>query len=446
MGRGAKMRKKYMMCLCGVVLSLVFVLICYLSRNKRAVNIVPIESVEEKIDIGFMSSWAAYDSKAGRLKKILKNINVKHPMISIQDDSIAGEDFLFSLKTDFVTGNDPDIFCLWPGSDFTLLVEEDKVADLTEILDADPTWKSQFREETWEYVTVNDRIYGLPMEIIYEGLFVNKDLFDQYEVALPTTFEELLVAVERFKEVGIIPIAYNETPEGSYIYQNIIMKLGGKEDIEKPFDEEGHIKTCFIEGMYYMKTLYEKGAFPSELTFMDDKERNDLFINKQAAMIVQGSWFIGDEVLGSKDETTLIIPFPAIKGGKADPTAIIYGCGNGIFHMSEKAAKDPQKRSIGIQLLKELTSRETAKIFVEDSGFISNIKLEESMNEKGMITIKGEELVEGAKELIGPPDSFINRSIWENIIIKQFPSMLRGSKTPEQIFAQVELAAGATSK
>ncbi|MDF2878187.1 MAG: extracellular solute-binding protein, partial [Clostridia bacterium] len=361
----------------------------------------------------------------------------RYPQIDIVNKSMAGEDFLFVLKTDFASGNDPSVFGLWPGSDFRLLVEQGKVADLTELLQEDPEWYSQFRKATWDYVTVDDRVYGLPLEIIYEGLFINRDLFNTYDVKIPTNFSELLEAVRVFKENDIIPIAYNATPEGSYIYQNIVMKLGGKEDVEHPFDEKGAIKSCYIEGMNYMKLLYDAGAFPEQTFFLDDKKRNDLFLNKKAAMIVQGSWFIGDNALGAEDATVDIIPFPMIEGGKADKSAIIYGCGNGIFHMSQQAWEDESIKEVCILLLKELTSPTTAALFAQGSGLISNINLPKELHDTTVMSRKGETLVAGAKELVGPVDSFIDRGIWENIVIKQFPQVLEGKILPEEVYEQV---------
>lgn len=434
------MQKKYVIALTSITLCLIFLFAVYLSSNRQRVTVSPIEAFNQKEKISFISSWGAYDSKSQSLKSILKKLYDKYPYLEIEDSSMAGEDFLFILKTDFASGNEPDLFGLWPGSDFNLLVEQNKVADLTDLVKSDEAWYNQFKEATWDYVTVNDRIYGLPIEIIYEGLFINKDLFEKYDVKVPTNFEELLNAVKAFKEVGIIPIAYSETPEGSYIYQNMVMKLGGKEDIENPFDEEGQIKPCFVEGMYYMKQLYEAGAFPDRLLYIDDKKRNELFVNKEAAMIVQGSWLIGYNKLSGDDTTVDVIPFPDMPGGKADTTAIIYGCGNGIFHISQKAWEDPKLRQSCTLLLKELTSPENVGILAGGSGFISNIELGDYAPPATVLSTKGEELVENAKELVGPVDSFINRGIWENIIIKRFPNVLKGTMTPEAVFDEVYAA------
>ena len=251
--RSLFMQKRHIIFLTGSILAFVVIFTCYLSgSNTEKVTTQPIDSVQQKTKLQFISSWASYDTRSRALQQLLSEFITEHPDIEIEDKSMAGEDFLFILKTDFASGNPPHVFGLWPGSDSRLLVEKGEVADLTELLKENPDWYNLYREATWDYVTENGRIYGIPLEIIYEGLFINKDLFSLYDVAPPTNFEELLEAVRIFKAHDIIPIAYNATPEGSYIYQNIVMKLGGKEDVENPFNPDGTIKKCFIDGMYYI--------------------------------------------------------------------------------------------------------------------------------------------------------------------------------------------------
>lgn len=434
------MRKKYIIALISIILCLIFVWTYFLMSNQESVRIKPMAVFNQKEQVSFMSSWGAYDSRATKIKRIFNRLGERYPYLDIEDASIAGAEFLFILKTDFANGNDPNIFGLWPGSDFNLLVKERKVADLTDLLKEDPAWYDQFKETTWDMVTVDGHIYGLPIELIYEGLFINRDLFETYDVKIPTTYEELLQAIKIFKENDIIPIAYNQTAEGSYIYQNMVMKLGGKEDVEHPFDKDGKLKPCFVQGMYYMKELYELGAFPTNWYSLDDKSRNELFIDKKAAMIVQGSWLIGDNVLNSNDSTVEILPFPDMPNGKADSSAIIYGCGNGIFHMSSAAWENNKLRDHCITILKELTLPENVAILAEDAGFISNIDLGQYAPRETVMGKKGKALVDQSSELIGAVDWYINRNIWENLIIKKFPNLLRGTLSPEALCMQVEEA------
>ena len=405
--------------------------------NNHIVKVMPMKVFSEKEPITFMSSWGA-DSRALKINKIFKQMQRENHELSIENTSIAGSEFLYSLKMDFASGREPDIFGLWPGSDIDLLIKEGKVADLTNLLEANPVWYRQFNESTWDSVTVDGRIYGLPIELIYEGLFINRDLFELYGAKIPTTYEELLEAIDIFKANGIIPIAYNQTAEGSYLYQNMVMKLGGKEDIEHPFEANGKLKECFKQGMYYMKELYEKGAFPENWYEIDDIKRNELFFDKKAAMIVQGSWLIGDYGLSSMNSSIEVMPFPDMPNGKADSSAIIYGCGNGIFHISSKAWENLGRRKECIKVLKTLTAPKQVAVLAQSAGFISNIDLGEYTPVETIMSQKGKALIEHASERVGAVDWYINRNIWENVMVKMFPKILMGEMTPEALCAMVE--------
>ncbi len=406
----------------------------------RDTPVESFESIKDTIELRFMSSWGGTDTKAQKLQQLLEEFEKENPGVKVINESMSGTEFLFKLKTNFAQGNDPDVFGLWPGSDIKMLIKQEKVADLTGLLDLDKEWFSSFGEDSWSYDKFDGRIYGLPCEIIYEGLFLNKDLFDKYDIKVPGTYEELIAAVKAFRERDIIPIAYNSTPEGTYLYQNIVMKLGGKEATENPYTD-GKINQCYIDGMKYVKELYDLGAFPKNAFTIEDKTRDNLFIEKKAAMIVQGSWFIGTGALNAEDETVDIIPFPVFAEGKAHTTGIIYGLGNGNFHMSNKAYNDPAKRALCVKLLKYLTSVEAAKLFSLESGFISNIRIPEQDLQSSRLMRKGQELIAVSTELVGPTDSFLDRNLWEQLLVTSFPQVLEGRKTPEEVFAEMGLRA-----
>ena len=57
--------------------------------------------------------------------------------------------------------------------------------------------------------TVDGKLVGIPQEVVVYGLFVNKDMFDEYGLELPDTPDEFLECCRVFKENGI------ETPVGA---------------------------------------------------------------------------------------------------------------------------------------------------------------------------------------------------------------------------------------
>lgn len=437
--------------------------------NKGTAPIVEATATqtEKKVELVFMNSWGGLDGRAQLLQDLLDEFMAENPGVTVKNGSVFGDDFLPSIKTRFALGDDPDVFGLWPGSDIRSLIEAGKVAELTALIDASPdengqysdynscknnsssrtdsyaptqtslAFKHSFNKEMWQYVTFDNRVYGLPVEIIFEALFVNRDIFEMYELEVPATYDQLLKAVRVLRGKGVVPIAYNSEAEGSYLYQNLVMMLGGKEGVENPI-REGRVSDCYIQAMYLMRELYQNGAFPEDYYTLTSSERNNLFTEKKAAMLVQGSWFIPDVV---SDPSVDIVPFPTISDTQT-ASDMVYGMGCGIFYASNKAMRDPNKTAAVQKLLRYLASEQTAAALAEQTGMISNVDIEKYDIAYNRLTQKGISLVNAANALVGPADSFIDRTVWEDYIIKQFPHMLQGRVTPEELWAEAINANG----
>lgn len=106
--------------------------------------------------------------------------------------------------------------------------------------------------------------------------------------------------------------------------------------------------------------------------------------------------------------------------------------------MSRKAWDDRSKREYSVKLLKALTSKETAFSFAEKTGMLSNVDIGNYSVHYNRLTQRGQELLKHSKELIGPPDSFVDRSAWEGIIVKKFPYILEGKESPQTLWDEAE--------
>lgn len=266
------------------------------------------------------------------------------------------------------------------------------------------------------------KIYGLPIETIFEALFINADLFKKHDVKVPENYKELKDAIIAFRRAGIDPIAYNSFAEGTYLYQNMVALLAGKEIAENPNHPE--FGTYYKKALEYMLDLYRLEAFPKDAFTMTNRERNTLFQEKKAAMIVQGSWYIG--YFDRDDESVDIVYFPTLPDGNAPPNTMVYGLGNGCFHISAATYGDPVKHEAAVRLLKFMTSKETSAVFAQSTGMISCIDIRDFKIDYNRLTRRGQMLINGARQFIGPPDSFVDRTAWEEVIAGGMPYVLEG--------------------
>lgn len=406
--------------LAGVSLMLVVIFIYGLVNDLRRRDVKEEKDVmPEKTIIRFMSSWGGIDNKSNALEQLIEEFNEQNPDIQVINESISGEDFLFNLKTDFASNNPPDVFGLWPGSDLQKLIDLGKIADLKEIYLRDEEWQNRFNPKIQEKYLSGKEIYSVPFEVIYEGLFINKELFKKHGIKAPENMDELFHAIKGFNRVGIVPIAYNSTAEGSFIYQNLVAAIGGNK-IEA---DNKLLEDSMIRGMEIMVELYNENAFPKNFYVLDDHSRNQMFINKKAAMIVQGSWFLSKEMEEGNDVE--FIPFPLVSSRKA----VIKGIGNGNFHITNKTFADEKKKIAALKFLKFLTSERSYELFSSLPGFKSTLIYEI----EGDLKNKSFKLLEEAEEYVIPIDHVVNRVVWENLVIKKFPLVLEGKIKPKEV-------------
>lgn len=67
-----------------------------------------------------------------------------------------------------------------------------------------------------------------------------------------------------------------------------------------------------------------------------------------------------------------------------------------------------------------MSSEKIARIFVERTGLISNVKIKNPPNVKNSLRSKVEGLIKEADVLVAPPDHFVDRMVWEEVITKIF--------------------------
>ena len=371
------------------------------------------EKSEQKVTLRFISSWGGVDSRAETLQELLDQFMFVNKNIEVVNESLFGEDFLPKIKTDFASGNDPDVFGLWPGSDIRALIRAGRVADLTALMDENPAWKDIFKASMLEYTTYEGKIYGLPVETIFEALFINVDLFKKHDIQVPENYEELKQAITAFRNAGVDPIAYNSFAEGTYLYQNMVALLAGKEIAENPAHPE--FGKYYKKALEHMLELYRLEAFPKDAFTMTNRERNTLF---------QGSWYIG--YFDKEDESVDIAYFPVFQDGNAPPKTMVYGLGNGCFHISSAAFTDPVKQKAAVKLLKFLTAKETSAVFAQNTGMLSSVDIREFRIDYSRLTRRGQMLLNGARQFIAPPDSFVDRTAWEEVITGGMPYVLEG--------------------
>lgn len=402
----------------------------------------------EKTPVHLLTVWDEYDYTNSSLQFAIESFQERFSNIKILNKSIPENEYIVKLKIDFASDNQPDIFCWYPGYDINKLIKNGYLADLTDILNKNTDWYNTFAKSVWRYVTYdNGKVYGIPSEAVTVSLFANMDILHNYNIEVPTTYSELKECVVALKKQGIIPIAFNTTNDGLILYNAILSMLSGnsyeKSSFETPIENK-----YYTRALDYMKELYKLGAFPDELFTINDTSRNQLFINKKAAFIVQKSDFIGELYKYSKytntgnyepaDSTVAVTSLPWLEDSLCDKDSVIYGMNKNTFFVSKSASNNPETFNSCIQFLEFFTSPEIANLFIENTATIDVIRRKEiPVHYYSPLLNSSRNLLGSAKQILILPHT---AKYYEQtpMLSKNFPYILSGSKNIKDFLSNTD--------
>ena len=313
------------------------------------------EEPKKDVSLRVFSTFGGTDAARESFQAALDEFSANNPNVTIENDTMSANDdgFRTKVNTDMTTGNEPDLLFYFVGADAQGFVDAGKVVPMNEILEADAEWKAGFTPSALENTRQADgNIYGIPLTGFYEGLFVNKQLFADNDLELPTDWDKMKKAVETFAAKGIIPLAA-PFDQSHYVVEHFILSAAGPESQAKGLS--GDIDPNWEKGYAAMKELYDLGAFPKDAATIDLGMASNYYGEGKAAMILEGSWaFGGFTDQGVKDNTT-VIPFPVVPGGVGSGNDVVGGFGSG-FYLAQSTFDNADKKDAAIELLKHMTS------------------------------------------------------------------------------------------
>lgn len=263
------------------------------------------------------------------------------------------------LSVCVATNQMPDIFPTWSGGILKEYISIGGVVNLNEYMRID-NYSSRFNDKALDMVTDEDGIWGVPIENMAIALiFYNKNIYKSLNISPPETFEQLLSNIRILKENDYIPFALaNRTAwTGSMFYMYFVDRMGG----QSVFDDAANRKNngsfnneVFVKAGQMLQQLIDMGAFPKGFNWMDEDsgDARNLLYNESAGMILAGSWFIGNMKYEKPDFTDKVgvFQFPAITGGKGDPSNTIGSLGDNFYSIASSC----NNRDKAFELIKYL--------------------------------------------------------------------------------------------
>ena len=208
----------------------------------------------------------------------------------------------------------PNMWFNWGGSLGGFYVDNGLTYDLTSYAEENG-WADQFNSNALNLCTYDGKISGYPTSYNVLGFYYRKDIFEQYNLEVPTTFEEFEQVCATLKENDVTPIS----TAGLYGWHNmrfielLIEHYAGAEqhDAMNTFDESWD-NDAVTKAFEKYKEFVDKGYFPDGFLTQDPNDTLIAVANGQCAMDVQGQWYDGNIIQNELDVNNYgVFAFPS---------------------------------------------------------------------------------------------------------------------------------------
>lgn len=262
--------------------------------------------------------------------------------------------------------NDMDDLYLMNPDTIRLLGEEGKLMDLSGL-----ECVENLRDVVKTANTIDGKLVAIPQEVVAYGLFINKDMFDQYDLELPETPEDFLECCRVFKENGIeTPVGANRWWLETFVLAQAYADLynGGNTEAEIAALNSGEKKYSdyMRPGFEFLQEMIDCGYIDAKRAYVSEAlegEREDFLSQKTPIVMAYWGAANSETAYGNPDFNMLVIGFPSSRGQM--PVMPMTGFGVGINAEHGETAMD---------VLDVILSDEALQVYAQTNKVISPSK------------------------------------------------------------------------
>lgn len=306
-------------------------------------------AADEVVTLRFAPNWGSDDSSALQ-RKMIDAWLAENPDIKLEFEEISGDEMKNKIRVDVAANNEPDVWQFWPGCVIKeyaaagVLANVDEYMAKSSVVSAD-----HFSDTVWSPCTIGGQRVAMPRMGASAVMLVNSELFEQYGLEYPVTWDDFLAVGKVFRENGITPINVGSklgNPSHFFYNELVCQYTDGVQDVINLLDDSTLtfttpamekaavlIQEARDAGMFAEDTLGQTGDWaPATAYYMEGK----------SAMCYTLSWeyrsFTEDMLAKS-----VIIPFPQLSDTDRDDKHI-QGTTNDCWCISARAWADPAKQ------------------------------------------------------------------------------------------------------
>ena len=247
------------------------------------------------------------------------------PDVKIEFQFIDNSNYDTIVDTQLSAGEGPDIICESSGSALKH-IRLGYLADITDL-------GKKFSDAGTSIYSFEGKIYALPGISWFEGIWYNKDIFEQNNIPLPKTFDEYISMCRQFMALGIKPLSAGLKSWEPMLKNSMALVTADYLSKDgKNFGTDYRDGKVTLNGTWnpYIEKWSEmisSGVYTTDMSGIDHPQALEEFATGNSAMFCSGPWDL-DAILAKGPDLNLdMMPF---QGTSASAGWLIGGPGCGF--------------------------------------------------------------------------------------------------------------------
>jgi len=300
-----------------------------------------------KTDLPAVTVWGWYPN----MDKVVENFNDGHDDVQVcWTNAGQGNDEYDKFQTAISAGSGaPDVIML-EADRIPNYVVQNALVDIKEFGYDDV--KGNFSEGAWKDVSVGDSVFAAPVDGGPMGLIYRTDVFEQYGIAIPTTWDEYEAAGQALKDAGG-PLLGDLGANVPAVFMALTIQNGAQPftyDPTKPEDIGIKVNDAASkEVLDYWAGLVEKGLVGTQDQFTPEYISG--VVGGDYATYVSAAWapgYLSGAGVGEGEDAGLFAVAPLPQWDTANPVSVNWGGSAFAVTSQAKNAELAAKVAFGI--------------------------------------------------------------------------------------------------
>lgn len=242
--------------------------------------------------------------------KLIDKFEQEYPNIKVVQNNTPDFDTVMFSR---LSQNDiPDVISINGGVTYGEVANANVLKDFTN----DPLTETITEEyqEMLKRLSGTDELFGLPHTVNANGVLYNRDIFEDLDLEIPSTWDEFVDLLAEIEEADVNPLisTYGEAWTILPPLNTIASNTHGMEFFDDL--EAGHTSFSHVYGEIAEKLETLLPYANNDVFGHDYNIGNNNFANGESAMYLQGVWALGPVLEANPDLNVGVFPMPATNG------------------------------------------------------------------------------------------------------------------------------------